>query len=77
MAKQKLSNVQQRIKAKRKMKFKRKVKDKAYVLITILSMTGNIYFISEPYQEDIINYVVDLYYKVAPIVESLVNQLPI
>jgi len=77
MSKQNLTNVQQRIKAKRKLKFKRKVRDKMYIIVTILSMTGNIYFMSEPYQEQIIDYVVDLYNQVAPIVESLINQLPI
>jgi hypothetical protein len=77
MSKQNLTNVQQRIKAKRKLKFKRKVRDKMYIIVTILSMAGNIYFMSEPYQEQIIDYVVDLYNQVAPIVESLINQLPI
>jgi len=77
MAKQKLTNIQERLKAKRKLKLKRKVYGKAHNLLLILSMTGNIYFISEPYQVKIIDYVVDLYFKVAPIVESLINQLPI
>lgn len=69
--------IQKRIKSKQKLKRKRKIKAGLSKLVFRISVLTNIYFLSMPYHEQILTNIYETYNKVAPILENLINKLPL
>ncbi len=69
--------VQRRVKIKQNLRFKRNVKSSSNKVILTSSIALNIYLLSRPYHEKILTNINEIYLRVAPIVEALINKLPL
>lgn len=69
--------VARRIKLKKKIRLKKSIKSSSIKVTFIASLLLNIYFILIPYHHTILTNILEYYSKIAPIVESLINKLPI
>lgn len=69
--------VERRVKIKRRLRLKNKIKSGFIKLILLASLSLNAYYLSIPYHEEILTNINEIYSKVAPIVENLINQLPL
>lgn len=69
--------VERRLKAKRKFRLKRNIKSGSGKMLLLASLCLNVYYLSLPYHEEILTNIIEIYQKVAPVVENLINQLPL
>ena len=70
-------DIQKRIKSKQKIRKKKKIKSWFNKTIFRISVLTNIYFLSMPYHDEILTNISDTYNKALPIVEALINKLPL
>lgn len=77
MPRKKIKDYEQRVANKKKLRKKKNMKNRVSKTTLYSSIVLNIYYVSIPYHVQILTNITETYHKIAPILENLINKLPL